>query len=325
MVSALAEMLLEYEQVRQRGEDRTLAEAMEVAGELGQADPAEYRRAAEDLHFRDVRSCDGIPFVFCSYGYTRVRSEYQEGVCLRALRREGEKRNVYATRMETEGVLFELDRRAVVRWLLKNRLLSPKAVPAPDLIWKEELDGAESRRLEQALKLWFLKHIDAAAVTPFGEIQKERYPETYYVYRLLHSVSHILIRAAAKTGGLGKESLSEYLFPGVPAVLVYVQNAQGFNLGSLRSTFEMSFPWWMAEAQEMAETCVFDPVCLEERKACSGCMYLGEVSCQHFNKDLDRSLLVGHTDQRTRERTYGFWERWRKEEDHGDDAPGGLS
>jgi hypothetical protein len=32
------------------------------------------------------------------------------------------------------------------------------------------------------------------------------------------------------------------------------------------------------------------------------------VSCQHFNKDLDRSLVVGHIDRATQKRIIGFWE-----------------
>lgn len=33
-----------------------------------------------------------------------------------------------------------------------------------------------------------------------------------------------------------------------------------------------------------------------------------EVSCQHFNKDLDRSLIIGHIDKQTKKQVVGFWE-----------------
>ena len=43
-------------------------------------------------------------------------------------------------------------------------------------------------------------------------------------------------------------------------------------------------------------------------KACTGCLFLNEVSCQHFNHDLDRSLIIGTVDKDTGKNYYGFWE-----------------
>ena len=117
-----------------------------------------------------------------------------------------------------------------------------------------------------------------------------------------------MIRAAAEIGGLGKDSLSEYIFPGIPAILIYVQNSQGFNLGSLFNTYEAYFDKWVLRANRTAQKCVFDPICIERHKACTGCLFLNEVSCQHFNKDLDRSLVIGYVDKQTKKRIVGFWE-----------------
>ena len=102
--------------------------------------------------------------------------------------------------------------------------------------------------------------------------------------------------------------MSEYIFPGVPAVLIYVQNSQGFNLGSLFNTFEAYFDRWLLRANNIAQKCVFDPICIERHKACSGCLFLNEISCQHFNKDLDRTLVIGYTDKRTKKQVFGYWE-----------------
>ena len=158
------------------------------------------------------------------------------------------------------------------------------------------------------MKMWFINHIKQGAIHTFTSINETESPETYYVYKLIHSMSHLLIRAAAEIGGLGKDSLSEYIFPGIPAVLIYCQNSQGFNLGSLSNTFEAYFDRWLNQAFSSAQKCIFDPICIERHKACTGCLFLNEVSCQHFNKDLDRTLVVGHLEKSTKKRVVGYWE-----------------
>ena len=295
-VNQLAEMILEHSMVKELKDHATLETAIEVAKTLNtNANPEQFRDIAKRFGISHVRACDKIPFISCSYGYTRVKSEYEDGVQLRALKEEKNgRKNIYATKMNTEGVLFEFDRKAIIAWLLKNKFID--AATAPDLESDEEC------------KLWFINHIRPEEIHPFSTIDETKTPETYYVYRLIHSISHLFIRAAADIGGLGKDSLSEYIFPGIPAVLVYVQNSQGFNLGSLFNTFEAYFDKWLLRANTSAQKCVFDPICIERHKACTGCLFLNEVSCQHFNKDLDRALIIGHVDKQTKKRVIGFWE-----------------
>lgn len=295
-INRLAEMILEHRMVRELKDHATIETAIQVAQSLNtNANPELFPEIARQFGIADVRACDRIPFVSCSYGYTRIQSEYQDGVQLHAFKEEKNgRKNIYATRMNTEGVLFEFDRKAILQWLLRNGFID--SASAPDF------------NSEEALKLWFLNHIRPEEIRPFTSIQKESSPETYYVYRLIHSISHLLIRAAAEIGGLGKDSLSEYLFPGIPATLIYVQNSQGFNLGSLFNTFEAYFDKWLLRANRSAQKCVFDPICIERHKACAGCLFLNEISCQHFNKDLDRALIIGHADKRTKQRIFGFWE-----------------
>ncbi len=295
-INRLAEMILEYSMVKELKDHATLETAIKVAQSLNtNANPELFRDIAQQFGVEHVRACDKIPFVTCSYGYTRAKSEYEDGVQLHAFKEEKNgRKNIYATRMNTEGVLFEFDKRAIIRWLIKNEYID--AGNAPDLNSEEEV------------KLWFINNMKPEEIHPFTTISETSAPETFYVYRLIHSISHLLIRAAADIGGLGKDSLSEYIFPGIPAVLIYVQNSQGFNLGSLFNTFEAYFDRWLLRANGSAQKCVFDPICIERHKACTGCLFLNEVSCQHFNKDLDRTLIIGHVDKQTKKRTFGFWE-----------------
>jgi hypothetical protein len=62
------------------------------------------------------------------------------------------------------------------------------------------------------------------------------------------------------------------------------------------------------KAQEIASKCIFDPICIERDGACTGCLFLNEVSCEHFNKDLNRALIIGHYDKAKSKKYYGFWE-----------------
>lgn len=295
-IDQLAEMILEHSMVKELKDHATLETAIKVAQSLNtNANPESFRDIAKRFGIKHVRACDKVPFVSCSYGYTRVKSEYEDGVQLHAFKEEKNgRKNIYATRMNTEGVLFEFDRLAILQWLVKNGFVDSGSVP--------DLNS------EEDVKLWFINNIKPEEIHPFTTISEETSPETYYVYRLIHSISHLLIRAAADIGGLGKDSLSEYIFPGVPAVLIYVQNSQGFNLGSLFNTFEAYFDKWLLRANSSAQKCVFDPICIERHKACTGCLFLNEVSCQHFNKDLDRSLIIGHVYKQTKKRIIGFWE-----------------
>ena len=295
-IERMAEMILEHSMVKTLKDHATLETAIEVARTLNtNANPGIFKDIAKNFGIEHVRACDKIPFVSCSYGYTRVKSEYEDGVQLHALKEEKNgRKNIYATRMNTEGVLFEFNRTMILKWLVRNNFINPES--APDFHSEEEI------------KLWFINNIKLEEIHPFTTINEVTTPETYYVYRLIHSISHLLIRAAVDIGGLGKDSLSEYIFPGVPAILIYVQNSQGFNLGSLFNTFEAYFDKWLNRANYSAQKCVFDPICIERHKACTGCLFLNEVSCQHFNKDLDRSLVIGYVDKETKKRVVGFWE-----------------
>lgn len=291
-----AESIIEYSMVKNSAEVTTLDDAAEIAKTLNSnANPEKFHRTAEHFGFSNVQVCGRIPFVTCSYGYTRVRSDYRPGVQLRAFKEETSgRKNVYANCMDTEGVLFEFDRKKILEWLLKNNYISVDDVP--------DLES------EAEIKLWFANHIRPEIISAFSKLSEFVSPATYYVYRLIHSISHTLIKSAAELCGLDKNSMSEYIFPGIPAVLIYCQNSQGFNLGALNNIFVAYFDKWMSIALDVANKCVFDPICLERDKACAGCLFLNEISCEHFNHDLDRTLLTGYYDKSASERHYGFWE-----------------
>lgn len=197
----IAEQILEYISVQQMDDRVTIQDAANASQLLNtNAHPETFPDIVKKYGFSDVSAFGKIPFVTCAYGYTRRESEPKQGVQLHAFPEEKHgTKNVYAYPLTTEGVMFELDRVKILKWLEKNDFVELD----PDL----DLDD------EQAVKLWFLNHIQADKITPFGTLNKVIDPETFYVYNLLHSISHVLIKSAAVKSGLSKDSLSEYIMP----------------------------------------------------------------------------------------------------------------
>lgn len=294
-LSKVSEAIIEYLFVKELKDSSSLEDAEDISKMLNtNANPEEFKKIAEKRAILSVQVCGNIPFVSCSYGYTREKSEPGDGVVLHAFKEEYNGiKNIYATKLNTEGVLFEFDRVKILSWLCKNNYVEHSTIP--------NLDD------EEAVKLWFVNNVRPELIKPFSKIDPAN-AATYYVYNLIHTLSHLLIRSAASMCGLDKNSISEYILPSVPAILIYCQNSQGFNLGALFNIFEAYFDKWMNSTYTGAQKCIFDPICIERYKACTGCLFLNEVSCQHFNHDLDRTLIIGSVDRATSTRHWGFWE-----------------
>lgn len=290
----IAEEILEYDELIDAKITLTLEKAEEDAELVNDGIRPDYRAICEQLGFSNAQLCSAVPIVFSSYGYTRLE-RCGEGVKLHGFPQEMAKRNVYATRLETEGVLFELDRAKVLNWLLENGFICQNDMPTD--------------MSDEGIKMWFLDRIHPDLIMPFSEIDGNGNGViTKYVYTLLHSISHALINEASEICGLDKSSLSEYILPNIPAVFIYCSNSQGFNMGALYSAFQTQLDKWLKRAFERVKKCIFDPVCINKEKACAGCLYLNEVSCRHFNKDLDRSYLCGYFDNQEQKKLKGYWE-----------------
>ena len=301
-IDEFAEAALEFNTIKDSEDIVLLSDAVERSRELNtHPNPDEYYLLAERYGFSKVQASDKIPFIQCSYGFTR---EYMDNasapkgnpVVLVGFPDESpEKKTVYATRLKTEGVLFEIDKVKILNWLVKNGIIEDSDLPV-DL------------HDETEVKAWFVNNINTTLIEPFSLLNVEEDPITYYVYRLVHTISHTLIISAAEICGLDKNSLSEYIFPSIPATFIYCQNTQGFNMGALFSIFEMYFDKWLDTAAKVASECIFDPICVDHEAACAGCVFTNEISCQHFNHDLDRTILIGKYNREEERRFWGFWE-----------------
>jgi len=295
-IKPIAEEILEYDELAHAKVILSLEDAECDAEIINDGIKPDYVGISRALGFSNVQICSGVPIVFAAYGYTRKERECLEGVKLHGFPQEMEKKNIYATRLETEGVLFELDRHRVLNWLLDNKLIQNEDLP-------QDMS-------DYGIKMWFLDRIRLDRITPFTPIDgTDKYGLiTKNVYTLIHSISHALINEASEICGLDKSSLSEYILPNIPAVFVYCSNSQGFNMGALYNAFQSHFDRWLKHTKERSKKCIFDPICIDKEKACAGCLFLNEVSCQHFNKDLDRGYLSGYFDKQKQEKLTGFWE-----------------
>ena len=303
-ISRCASSILEYYRIL-NGENNksyksTLEDAKKISKDLNTStDYDRYEDIASAFGIKNIQACGNVPFLFCSYGYTRKSNDPGSNsgkLTLKAFPSEGKvKKNIYSVKLNTEGILIEFDKKKILEWLVKNEFISKDDLPV-------DMEN------ETELKEWFINNIEVDKIPTFNEIDKNNHEKTSYVYNLLHSMSHALIKQAGDLCGLDKNSLSEYIFPQVPAIFIYCQNSQGLSLGALFNLFEAYFDKWLRYTLNSIDKCIFDPICLDRDKACAGCLYINEVSCVHFNKDLDRRYLVGHYDKTNKEKIYGFWE-----------------
>lgn len=218
----------------------------------------------------DVDHVDRFPILRGVFGYTRGGKPVGES---RLVAYQGRQQSirVYADTNETEALYLRLDPVRVATWLNRRRLLDES--PA---------DPTEARiAIINATE--FPGRGDDVSVQTAGSA----------VLSLLHTYSHRFIRQLAVLAGVDRESLAEYLVPDHLGVFIYATPRGQFVLGGLQSVFETDLDR-VLELQVEAETrCPLDPGCDRATGACLACLHIGEPSCSHYNKFLDRKTLFG--------------------------------
>ena len=128
---------------------------------------------------------------------------------------------------------------------------------------------------------------------------------------LLHTLAHALINQMVFSSGYSSASLRERTYSGLEdtemaGILVYT--ASGDSDGTLGGLVRMGetevFLTLLRESLESSRWCANDPVCMElgesgqgvegaNGASCHSCGLLPETACEHFNRGLDRGLLIG--------------------------------
>lgn len=239
-----------------------------------------YREKLDRVNVVNGWVVDNFPLLNTVFGYTRDSPDASE-TTLRPFEHPYnlDALTVWGDRSPSEAIVLELDRAAIVDWMVTNGYLDESEAP--------------DRDDEYALKKWFLNVFDNTQTqNPFTPIEDET---TEVIYELIHSTSHGLMSTASEQCGLGADSISELLLPSVPAIVLYAQSMEHFALGGMFTLFKTRIHPWIDEAVDYASRCIYDPACLEDSDgaACHACLHVSEFTCEYYNNALDRELLVG--------------------------------
>ena len=244
-------------------------------------------------------SCD-IQIINCTYGYSRRVADPKNNhnkncrLKLNAFDRtkDGTANLVYGAKLDTEGILFEISQRKIIEWLYVNKLVREEQLP--------DLDD------ELAIKKWFSEYVHSDVISMFGDIDEEE-SITKNVFALLHSMSHAFIKAAGELSGLSGNSLTEIIIVDTASIFIYAQTSQGIPLGALSGMVESNYAFFLKKVFDESRNCVFDPICTDrDDTACSACLIIPEISCNHFNAELGRKYL--YSLEGINSPTVGFWE-----------------
>lgn len=185
---------------------------------------------------------------------------------------------IYVITQENEAFYVRLDPEMVYRWLSQLGL-------SDSFEWTRESGVPLGALLLERTRPMqrFLTNIHRDQ-TPFA---------CYYAYTLLHTYSHVMMRAIAELSGLDAGSLGEYLFPADLAFVVY-RSGTTLDLGNLSSLWRNSNARFLRHLGEPTTlSCNSGSLCLQRGGACPDCILIPETSCIASNQLLSRSVLRG--------------------------------
>ena len=293
--------LMQYDTLKYAKRIITLEEAIQRQLDMDFIDsPEEVTALNKKMGITNMQvSCD-IQIINCTYGYSRRVADPKNSTnknCRLKLNaydrtRDGTANLVYGAKLDTEGILFEISQRKIVEWLYENNIISEEQLP--------DLDD------DVSVKKWFAQYVHSDVISMFGEIDDSE-KITKNVFALLHSMSHAFMNAAGELSGLSSNSLTEIILVETASIFIYAQTSQGIPLGALSGMAESNYAFFLKKAFDEAKNCVFDPICTErDDTACSACLIIPEISCNHFNAELGRKYL--YSIDGVDNPTVGFWE-----------------
>lgn len=190
---------------------------------------------------------------------------------------DGRKHPIYVITQANEAIYVKLDEEAVYAWLRDLNCV----------------DAFEWMKGDQPLAAALLERIQVFN-RYLDNLPKGGEPKTYYyVYTLLHTYAHVLMRSVAEFSGLDLGSLGEYLFPADLSLVVY-RNGTTMDLGNLSSLWRnenVHFLRHLLEPKTLG--CGSGSLCVQRGGACPDCILVPETSCVAQNRLLSRSVLRG--------------------------------
>jgi len=181
---------------------------------------------------------------------------------------------VYVVQQGNEAIYVRLKEERVLEWL--------RSLKCPDMFTLNPGERIGAGLLGAARSMSpFLDNLPETA-TP---------PVYFYLYTLLHSYSHLLMKHVSEYSGLDLGSLGEYIFPADLAFVVY-RNGTTMDLGNLSALWRNAGTAMLtAMLGSKATQCGTGSLCTERGGACPDCVMMPETSCIAGNKLLSRSVL----------------------------------
>ena len=181
---------------------------------------------------------------------------------------------LYVVEQANEAIYIRLDERRVLTWLEQQACIDPLV-------------------LEPGQRLGAGLLTNTYPMGPFLDgLPQNTSPHSYlYVYTLLHSYSHLVIKHISEYSGLDLGSLGEYIFPADLAFVVY-RNGTTMDLGNLSAMWRnVGTAILTAMLSPKATQCGTGSLCTQRGGACPDCLMIPETSCLASNKLLSRSVL----------------------------------
>jgi hypothetical protein len=243
---------------------------------------SESSKLKDYIGIRDIVSVGEINLTKILYGYSRadyLRLNRKLNFFLPKYGTDipGNGIEVYASPINTEGLIVILD---------PNRLIDYADQDSPF----SKNSGSKNR--------------EGAYEIICEEFFRNDYPKSYNVdysgsrsdkiFRVLHTLSHLFIRAIGRISGVEETSLAEMLFPEAAAFLIYVNKDEDFNLGTISSNVEDKLEKLLDIVTNFGLDCLYDPICSQDSNgSCPACLQIAEISCVNFNRFLSRKDLIG--------------------------------
>ena len=187
-----------------------------------------------------------------------------------------------AIEVRGEGIFLALDEKKVRKWEIRD-----DAVARAQTINKRNIADWQARMKDDSLP--------PELITPR--------------LMLVHTFSHAVMRQSSLECGYSTSSLRERLYvdeqnPSMCGVLIYTStaDADGTLGGLVRQGRAGRMEALVRSAIEAMEWCSSDPLCMKginslsegmNLAACHSCVLAPETACEHFNRFLDRAMLVG--------------------------------
>jgi hypothetical protein len=181
---------------------------------------------------------------------------------------------VYVVQQGNEAIYVRLKEELVLEWL--------GDLKCPDMFTLKEREKIGAGLLGVAQQMGpFLDKLPETTSPPIY----------FYLYTLLHSYSHLLMKHMSEYSGLDLGSLGEYIFPADLAFVVY-RNGTTMDLGNISALWRNAGTAMLtAMLGSKATQCGTGSLCTERGGACPDCVMMPETSCIAGNKLLSRSVL----------------------------------